>query len=524
MNASTSSAVAILTLAILAGDVLAEPAAEPPSASRTTARLAETLKVGRLFERLLGKPKAEPEAAADEQPAPAEKDPANAAVAGEADAQEPHSSTLRFSPAAATPVIDLDARRAQGSEGRSAAGVRSASAPATQDVIELDETVTAQVAEKIHSGTNAASGSNPPANDSTGPRGDAATRMASRPIPAAAPKAPVITARPAPPPVQPPQLPTQSPAASPNVPGPAEPAPPAAAAPRRTSTSAFLADDVRFGPVRRKAVAPPAPAPRPVVEEERIEPQPAPKSLTTRTIVPSRLHVVPPPVATPHVTAEDFAMREPPRPLGSAAPGSGQPGIVEGAFVSPTASPGQILQAVLYYGAPLEPVALQPSPVPASRVPSPPVSPATSQRISIQPTPSQKPTLAEPQSQTAQQSVLATPPESSPARHVTRRAVRGKVLHGQVARVNKASGYAVVEFRGGAPAEGSQASVYRRHLFQRKHLGDVEIFLNSSGELCARPQGGLTLGALAIEDELIVLPQVIDGDHESQATESAPQL
>jgi hypothetical protein len=161
----------------------------------------------------------------------------------------------------------------------------------------------------------------------------------------------------------------------------------------------------------------------------------------------------------------------------------------------------------------------------------PPKTPPPSKRAGVgqptpasQPVPALQPTLAEPPAAPLAANTLVQPQAKASARPSTRRAVRAKVVHGQIAQVHATGGYATVDFPDDVPAAGSRASVYRRQLFQRKHLGDVEIFVNPAGQLCIRPQGRLKIGELAIEDELIVLPQIADGDHDLEAAELAPQL
>jgi hypothetical protein len=206
-----------------------------------------------------------------------------------------------------------------------------------------------------------------------------------------------------------------------------------------------------------------------------------------------------------------------------------QPEIVAAAAVSRAASPGALIQAVLFYGAPpadsaLAPVALPPSALPASpSAPAPPSSPFRGG--AVQQTPILQPTLAEAPADA--QAAASTPPQqqaTASAHASTRRPTKAKVLHGQVTRVDRSAGHATVDFPHGVPPTGSRAAVYRRQLFQRKHLGEVEIFVTSAGEVCARPHGGLTLASLASEDELIVLPQIHDNHTDLEATESAPQL
>lgn len=126
--------------------------------------------------------------------------------------------------------------------------------------------------------------------------------------------------------------------------------------------------------------------------------------------------------------------------------------------------------------------------------------------------PHQQPTpqpVAQPAPQPAAQppvpsSVAAAQPASQMPQQ---RSTRTKVIHGTVVRVNAQSGQVVLGFNERADlAPGTRVQVYRREVFNRHQLGEVEVISGQGDQFVARPIGKLKAVQIAMEDELVLMP------------------
>jgi hypothetical protein len=264
-------------------------------------------------------------------------------------------------------------------------------------------------------------------------------------------------------------------------------------------------------PARPKTMTPPIPAARPVPRAQQ------PTMAAANTVRPAG-----------HIDA-----------TAKAAPASPPPAVTEPVPVTkrtPAAEPARLESSAPTAARapqPAEPTSATPVP-PSNQVDSPPanngsagksVAPAEAaasssrfarikdQVVSLalpQPVPP-KPASAEPAprpaAETSQPAPQSQPASDSQSQSPQLRSIRIKVLHGAVARVNAQAGHVVLGFN--EPAElapGTRVQVFRRVLFKRQPVGEVEVVSSQGEQYVARPVGSLKVVQISVEDELVVVP------------------